>query len=494
MAQKPTESNSSKVFKSMHSQTLVTVILGVLELVYFSVMSRLLSQTEFGFFALITAVTAVLTSLTDAGLGSSIIQKKNPDKNFISTAYGLSIISGLFFSIILFFGAPLFSDMMLDNQELTMAFRIMSIMLMVQGIYNVQNAFFIKNLNFLKLGLIRGAVYFVSSAVGIIMALYNYGFYAIVWAQVANQSLFCIILLWFTRKENLLPKITRIYIKPIVSFGGWLTGTVIIRNITDQLDKLIVARLLNVTIVGAINRPNGFVSTITSKITGIFDTILYPILSSIQDNPKSITSAYEKSHSLIVVFTSILSGVIVIGSIYIIDIFFGPEWENIQPLLWIFGFSIIFSGLSRIQDCFFRSLGKMKAYFVARLSNCILAIGLIVGGCFLGMIGVGFAILLRNVGNVIIKYFMLKPYIGNSNKQFFKEIGRNIWFAVLIELIFFLWIFWVPEARYYAIFIFIALIGITAIFLPKLYGQLFYNQIASRYFSPIYKRLNIILK
>lgn len=487
-------SNSSKVFKSMHSQTLVTVILGVLELVYFSTMSRLLTQTDFGFFALITAVTSILTSLTDAGLGSSIIQNKNPNKQFISTAFSLSILSGFLFALILFWGAPLFSEMMLDNQDLTSAFRIMSLILLFQGVYNIQNAVFIKKLHFLKLGLIRGAVYIASSAVGIIMAIYGYGFYAIVWALVTNQLLFTIVMFIVTRKENLSIGIYKSCIKPILSFGGWLTATVIVRNITDQLDKLIVARILNVTIVGAINRPNGFVNTITSKINGIFDTILFPILSSIQDNKEAMKKAFEKATSLLVVFSSILSGVIVIGSIYIIDIFFGHQWENIQPLLWIFGFSIIFSGLSRIQDCFFRSLGIMKAYFIARLSNCILAIAFIVIGCFFGMIGVGFAILLRNIGNVIIKHFMLKPHIGYTNKLFFEEVLHNIWFAVILEISFFLWILFIPEARYYVVFIYMALIGITALFFPKLYGNLFYTQIALRYFRPLYNKFNIVKK
>lgn len=484
-------SNSGKVFKSMHSQTLVTVILGVLELGYFSVMSRLLTQTDFGFFALITAVTAVLTSLSDAGMGSAIIQNKNPDKAFVSTAYTLSVLSGFIFGLILFFGAPLFSRMMIDSGELTLAFRIMSFIMVLQGFNNIHNALFVKKLNFLKLGACRGGVYIGSSAVGIIMAVKGFGFYAIVWANVVNQILFTLLMIWITRQERLSLGLVKSCVKPILGFGGWLTATVIVRNITDQLDKLIVARLLSVDIVGAINRPNGFVSTITSKITGIFDTILFPILSSIQDNTAAMRSAFEKSTSLLVIFSTFLSGIIVIGSQYIIDIFFGPEWENIQPLLWIFGFSIIFAGLSRIQDCFFRSLGIMKSYFVARVLNCVTAIALIIWGCFYGMLGVAFAILFRNIANIIIKYFMLKPHIKFSHLQFFKSIGKNIWFAVLIESLAFLWITFVPVARYYTVFIYIVFNGIVGIFFPKIFGNLFYEQIAKRYFSPIYKKLHL---
>ena len=479
------ESNSSKVFKSMHSQTLVTVIMGVLELVYFSFMSRLLSQEVFGLFALITAVTIVLTSLTDAGLGASIIQKKNADTAFESTAFTLSIISGLIFTLILFFGAPLFSKLMIDNDTLTLPFRIMSCIMLLQGINNIHNARYVKRLNFFKLGIYRAIAYIVSSVIGILMAFYGFQVYSIIAAIISNQIFFTVIMFIVNRDWNLKIGLHKEYIKQIVGFGGWLTGTVIIRNITNQVDKIIVARLLSVSIVGAINRPNGFISTISTKINGIFDTILFPILSSIQDNKSAVKAAFEKSISLITVFSSFLSGVIVLGSKYIIEIFFGPEWDNIQPLIWIFGFCILFSGLSRIEDCFFRSLGKMKSYFLARLINCLTAIALIVWGSFYGMIGVAFAILGREVVSVLTKFFMLKPYIGFKMKDFIKTVINNTWLSVLLEISFLLVIILVPVTRYFFIFIYILILSLLIFFIPKVFGELFYSQIYLRYINKI---------
>lgn len=467
----------------MHSQTLVTVIMGVLELVYFSFMSRLLSQEVFGLFALITAVTAVLTSLTDAGLGSAIIQKKNANIDFESTAFTLSIISGFIFTLVLFWGAPLFSRLMIDNNTLTLPFRIMSCVMLLQGINNIYNARFVKSLKFFKLGIFRTIAFIVSSVIGIMMAYKDFNVYAIIAAIVINQFLFTILMIWSNKDWILKFSIKKEYFKSIIGFGGWLTGTVIIRNVTSQIDKFIVARLLSVSVVGAINRPNGFIGSISNKIDGIFDTILFPILSTLQDDDKVIKSAFEKSISLITVFSSFLCGLIVIGSKYIIIIFFGKEWDNIQPLLWILGFSIMFSGLSRIEDCFFRSLGIMKLYFIARLINFITAICLILLGCIYGMIGVAFAILFRNILNVIIKYFILKPIIKFKNFEIVNNIFENTWFSSVLFIIFFMMILFIPETRYYIVFIYLGIILFTIRFYPKIYGDLFYYQIYERYIS-----------
>ena len=486
-----TQSNSNLVFRSMHSQTLITVILGILELIYFSVMSRLLTQQDFGFFALITAVTTVLTSLSDAGLGAAIIQNKNANNKFISTAFSLSIISGFIFCLILFFCAPLFSDMMTGDHSLTLAFRIISIIMLFQGINNIHNAQYIKNFNFFKLGIYRALVYVCSSSVGIFMALNDFGFYSIIGAIITNQFLFTILMLWVNRKEKINFKIYKENVKSILGFGGWLTATVIIRNITEQMDKLIVARLLSVTTVGEINRPNGFVNTISSKINSIFDTILFPILSSVQDNKDSLKSAFEKSTSLVIVFSSFLSGVIVLSSKYIIDIFFGHEWENVTKLLWVFGFSIIFNGISRIQDCFFRSMGIMKAYFIVRLLSCILTIVMIIIGCQFGAIGVAFAILISNFLSFVIKYTVLMRYIGFSTKRFIINIGKNTWLSIFIELLCFIPILYFEPAQYFIIFIYILIIVLTILLFPNAFGELFYEQIIKRYLYPVYKKIGI---
>ena len=64
---------TNTLFKGMSIQTLVTMMMGVLEITYFAIMSRLLTKADFGYFAAISAVMAICMSLSDAGLGSAVI-------------------------------------------------------------------------------------------------------------------------------------------------------------------------------------------------------------------------------------------------------------------------------------------------------------------------------------------------------------------------------------------------------------------------------------
>lgn len=74
---------SSRIFKSLKSQTIITVFLVIIQLSYFSIMSRLLDKEEFGLFAIVTAVNIVLSEISHAGLGPAVIQKKDASYGYV---------------------------------------------------------------------------------------------------------------------------------------------------------------------------------------------------------------------------------------------------------------------------------------------------------------------------------------------------------------------------------------------------------------------------
>lgn len=479
------QNNNEKVFKSMHSQTLVTLMQGVLEMVNFSIMSRILTKEDFGYFALLTAVIVVLSSLTEAGIGSAVIQKKNLDQTYINTSFSISLGLGSLFSIILFMGADAFSLLMTGNGTLALAFRIMSVSLMLQGYNNIYNALKIRQLEFFKLGMYRVSSMFIAYCIGIILALKGYGFYAIVITDITNHLIYTIILHLNSRKINLKIRFDSSKFKDIFQFGGLLTITVIIRNITEQTDRFLVGRLLGVNSVGILNRPGGFVNTISSKINGIFDTILFPILSSMQDSSEKIKIAFNKSVALVLFSSVVLCSFVILGSKFIIDIFFGSQWQSIYKLLWIFGLILIFSGVNRICDCFFRSLAIMKSYLFVRVINCIGLISLVYFGCLYGILGVAFAKLFAEALSVGVKITILEHHIQCGYNSILKYIFNNCFGIFSLSAVCFLLMTLIPYGNLIFIFIYIAILLLIAFIKPFFFGELFVENIYNRYLIPI---------
>lgn len=468
--------------KGAHSQTVVVAIRGILSLIYFSAMSRLLTPDDFGYFALISAVTTIIGSLSEAGLGSSVIQKKDASKNYVDTAYTLSIILGLAFSSILILGSDFFSRIVSGSNKLGMAFRLMSVMLLLQSFNNITWALYMRKLNFFRYGIIQIFAEFLSYILGVVLALYGLGFYAIVAVSILSQ-LFLTLTLTILGKVKFRFLIVKNYVKDIVGYGGWLTASVIVRNFTNEIDKIIIGRFLSITDLGAINRPSGFVSRINSQVNGIFDTVLFPILSDIQDNKEKIGRAYIKIVSLMMTFSVILCGALTIGSRVIINIFFGSQWLYLQPILVIFSFATIIHGFSRVADSFFRSLGIVKLYFIARIINWVVFVVCVCIGCKFGIYGASVGMVIGSLLSCIIKFFMQRKPVNVNSKILLKTILDNVTTPFVIFLGVFIFNIYTGISDYLGLTIFFAFLLATMIFLPGLFGKNFREIVINRYFK-----------
>lgn len=473
-------STTNKALKGIHSQTAIVAIKGILSLIYFSIMSRLLSPDDFGFFALITAVTAILTSLSEAGLGSAVIQRKDASWEFTSTAFTLSLILGLFFSCLLFFCSGVFSKLTTGTEILSPAYKIMSIIITLQCANNIAWSLYMRKLDFFKFGILQVLADFFSYVAGIFFAIEGYGYYAIVAAVVSNQVFLTIILI-VMKKFKFRIMIERSFVKEIIGYGGWLTASVITRNLTNEIDKIIIGRLLPIADLGALNRPQGFVNRISSQVTGIVDTVLFPILSSIQDDKEKIARGYLKIVSLVMTFSFFLGCIISLGSKFVIEIFFGSQWMHLQLILAIFSFAMILHGYSRVADSFFRSLGIVKQYFIARLVNWIVVIIFVIIGCKFGIIGVSVSLVLGTFVSCLVKFLMQKENIGVSFYDVTKAICRSLIAPILIFLLALLLRFICPYGEYIGVTVFCVLLFVSIWFFPNVYSPEFRDIVISRY-------------
>lgn len=379
--------------------------MGGLEILYFSIISRLLSKVDFGYFAAIMGVMSICMSLSEAGLGSAVIQKKDASKQHISSAFTLSIILGLICATALFLASPWIADLIADD-TLVIPLRLMSSTIFLHSIISVGNAILYRNLNFKRIGFNSIIAYITSSCIAIAMAANGFGLYAVISAYIINSILLAILLYGFSVKIPSLG-IDKKESKGIISFGGWLTAGVILNNIGNQLDKLVLSKWLSVEALGSYNRPAGFVSSINTKIHSIFDTVLFPMLSDIQDDTKKVTNVFYRAVSLLNSFSVIFAAIFFFNAELIVTIFFGASWLDIVPIMQIGSIGVIFSIDHRLVDCFFRSLNYVKTGTQLRLIGVGLTLTSLYIGVQYGIIGVAWGILIANLILVLVKMITL---------------------------------------------------------------------------------------
>lgn len=406
------QSNSQKVVKGISSQTLVTLIMGVLEVVVFSIMSRLLSKEDFGLFAAISAITVIFSSLSEAGIGSALIQKKNADNGYVNTSFTISFILGSVFALVLIALSGVLSKTIID-ESLKIPLMLMSITILCNSLTSVNTSVMYRRLEFLQVGMVNFFALVISSSIAIGLALKGMGFEAIL-SKAILHSLTATVLSYFLAKTKYRFQIERKNVGAIVNFGGWLTLSVIFRNFATQADKLLMSRFLSVSSLGAYNRPKEFIDTISTKLNGIFDTALFPILSGIQDQKDSIRNAYHTSLYYMNIFSMLLALSFVFNSSFLIRLFFGAEWMNLLPVFIVLSLALVFNIDGRLCDCFFRSLALVKYQFFIRLFEFVLTVGCLLIGFKWDVIGVAFAVLFANVTIIFIKLYIITNKVESN--------------------------------------------------------------------------------
>ena len=385
----------------MSSQTLVTIVLGVVEVVSFSIMSRLLTQEDFGYYAAITAITTVFASFSETGIGSAIVQQKELSKRFVDNAFTLSLLFGSFISLLLFVLARPLSRTVAD-ESMMIPLMLMSGTLLLHCLTSVNTSIMHRRLQFLRIGSIRLTALVVTTIIAIWLAYKGFGYYAILTKAILTSVITYILSLIMckTRFGFALDGPT---FKKIFSFSGWLMASVAFRNLAHQIDRLMMPRLLSVTALGAYNRPKDFVEQISSKISGIFDSALFPVLSGLQDNKQALNSSFRRSMYIMNMFALLLSMAFMFNSDLLIRVFFGEQWLHLRPVFFVVSFSILFNFDGRLADCYLRSLAMTKQQFFFRVFETILnVVGVLVGSKW-SILGVAIGVVMTNTVAKMVK-------------------------------------------------------------------------------------------
>ena len=399
-------SNTHKIVRGVSSQALVVVVLGVVEIASFAIMSRLLTQEDFGYYAAVTAITVVFATFSETGIGSAIVQQKTLTSRYVNNAFTLSLIFGCFISFMLLVLAGPLSRYVAD-ESMQVPLMLMSSTLLLHCLTSVNKSIMHRKLQFLRMGMIDLTSLVMTTVVAVWLAYEGLGYYAIITKAVLASIMTYLLSLYFC-KTRFSWELDRATFNNIFKFSGWLMASSLFKNLAHQIDKLLMPSLLSVSALGAYNRPKEFVESISMRINGIFDTALFPVLSGIQDNPTVLKSAFHRSMYAMNLFASLLTLAFMFNSSLLIRIFFGEQWISLQAVMFVIASSLLFNIDGRLADCYLRSLAMTKQQFYFRIFETVLkTIGVIASYKF-GILGIAVSIVITNLISKLIKIL----YIG----------------------------------------------------------------------------------
>ena len=258
---------------------MITVIVNI-------ILARRLGPGPAGKIAIVLAITNLLKVFAESGMGTALIQKKDPDDLDFSSVFFFN----LGFSTILYLGLFAFAPRIAahyGDPSLVPIIRVLGLTLVVSGLYNVQQAYVSKTLQFKRFFFATLGGTLFSGALSVAMVYLGCGIWSLVALQLSNFAVNTLIL-WFT--VNWRPK--RMFswqrLGGLLSYGWKLLVSSFLDTAYNQLYPLIIGGRYTAEELGQYDKGRSWPDQITTSINQSLDSVLLPVLSEKQDQKTQV--------------------------------------------------------------------------------------------------------------------------------------------------------------------------------------------------------------
>src|SRR5690606_14142809 len=214
------ENNLTKqTFKSFFWQFGGTLVTSLLQLGVLFFLARLISKADFGVVQAALIVVGLSNLMGQMGVGPALIQKIDLTKRDIRAGNTVSLFMSLFLSIIVFSGSGLLGEFF-KMPELQKVVKVVSILFILEGITTVSQSLLGREMKHKIIVRIDFLSYLIGyGIVAIVLSYYNYGLWALMFGQLAQSGLRC-LLSYFSSQHSLKFCWDIKEIKELMYFGG----------------------------------------------------------------------------------------------------------------------------------------------------------------------------------------------------------------------------------------------------------------------------------
>lgn len=301
-----------------------------------AVLARILSPLQFGVFGIATLVLEFLEILTETGINIVLIQKGDEADDYISSAWIVSIIRGVFISILLLFFAGFISSFFnsADSYSLIM---MIGLVPLIRGFINpaVVNNF--RKIQFHKEFYFRTILLSVEAFVSVVIALSTKSATSLVLGMIAS-AITEVILSFVLFKPAPRLEFETEKVKFVFKRGWWVTLTGVMNYFADNGDNITVGKLLSTSSLGYYQMAYNISTLPISEITNVVNSVVFPVYSKFSNDRARLMSAFAKVTISSSFLAFALGLFIFIFPKELITVFLGEKWLPAVPAIRILAF------------------------------------------------------------------------------------------------------------------------------------------------------------
>lgn len=321
------------------------------------VLARMLSQEDFGLVGAVLIFQAFASLLIDSGFSYALIQRKSPTRLDYSTILWFNIIVAVAIYAILWFCAPLIAMCFQDDTRLIALSRVMFLVFIINAAAIVQTNRLVKKMDVRmvavsnSVGLVAGAV------VGIALALYGFGAWAIVWQNIAMATVKTAIL-WATGKWLPEMKFSWQALKSYSEVGSGMMFTSFLNTVFQNIYSFFIGNRVGLAPLGYYTQGDKWSKMGITSVSQVLTSSFLPVLSAVQDDRERFCRLCSKMNrfTAYLVFPALVGLMVLAEPIF--HLLFGTKWDPSIILFQLLLVRGIFFVLTSLYNNFLLALGR----------------------------------------------------------------------------------------------------------------------------------------
>lgn len=398
------------------------------------ILARLLSPDDFGQLAILTVFINLSLNLIQSGFGNALVQTKELGVSDYSTAFYINLAISFVMVLLLFFCAPLIGKFYNSN-VLVAPLRFYSLSLLFGAYNSIQNAKLQREMRFKATMFARLAATILSGVVGISMAYLGYGLWSLViynfsYIVLSSMTMFCVCR-WLPKFE-----FSKERAKVLWGFGWKMLVSSLLCSIYGDIRALIIGKKYSTDDLGYYNRGDQFPAILSTSIDTGIQSVMFPVLSKIQDQTERLKETLKRSVSMGCLFIlPIMAGLALIAKPLTL-VLLTEKWLPSVPYMQILCVAHMTISLNSANLTVIKSMGRSDVYMKLEIIRRVIMILILLFTVFafnsVIAIVIGFAI--SSWLDALIIMIPVKKLLGVGLSTFVKLLYKIVIAVIVMSI------------------------------------------------------------
>jgi len=393
------------------------LVLGILAT---SVLARILAPADFGLLGMVFALTVIAEQFKDIGLGRATVQKKELTHSEVSNLFWLNVAFGIGICLSISLLSRVIAGFY-HEQRLTHVAMLLSITFAFGGLVIQHQALLNRQMKFLATGVIGTGSLALSNGLAIILALKGFGYWSLVWREIARSMLVAIGTFIACPWVPGLPDFKK-GVWPQVRFGRDITVFNIVVYLTSSVDQILLGRFGGASVLGIYRQAFQLVTLPINQLVSSINSVSEPLFSALQDDSPKYRRGFQKTVSTLSLITMPLAAGAFVCSKQLVALLLGQRWSGAVDIVKILAIAMFIKPAFSAVGFVMVTCGKTGRYVVAGVLDSIALVAAVSVGVMWGARGVA-------VGHVAATYIVFLPLAWWTLKD--TPVGIGLWLQAI---------------------------------------------------------------